>query len=261
MAPCYGRAGMDAEALRHLLEAVATGETTVVAASERLRVLPFADLGDMAVVDHHRELRSGIPEIVYGESKTADEIARLMAELATGGGGALATRVDAEKARAVASDLPEVIYHERARALVVAPARPRVAGRGPIAVVCAGTSDLPVADEAAITLEFLGQRIVRRNDIGIAGLQRLVAAAEDLRQCTVVIAVAGFEGALPSAVSGLVAAPVIAVPTSIGYGVGLGGLAALTTMLAGCSPGVSVVNIDNGLGAAVVAARINRSEP
>lgn len=249
---------MDTRRLAEILEKVRSGELSPEAAAETLRILPFAALDSYARVDHHRELRTGTPEIVYGESKTAEHIAALMESMAAGGGGALATRVDPEKAAAVAEIVDAVEYRERARSLVMWPQTPRPAGRGPIAVVSAGTSDLPVADEAATALEFLGAEVRRADDIGIAGLQRVVEAAEGLRECTVAIAVAGFEGALPSALAGLIPAPVIAVPTSVGYGVGLGGFAALITMLAGCSPGVIAVNIDNGVGAAVAAARINR---
>ncbi len=249
---------MDRSSVSSVLGQVARGEMSVEVALERLRILPFDDLGDMARVDHHRELRSGVPEIVYGESKPANEIEQLLRSLAASGGGALASRVDSVKAETIIESLPQAVYHQRGRIVLIPPTMPRRRGRGPVAVVCAGTSDLPVADEAAITLEFLGHRVVRHNDIGIAGLHRLVAAATELRACEVIVAIAGFEGALPSAISGLVPAAVIAVPTQVGYGVGLGGFAALITMLAGCSPGVSVVNIDNGIGAAICAARINR---
>jgi NCAIR mutase (PurE)-related protein len=253
---------VDRRRVADILEQVRDGELEPAEAAEKLRVLPFDALGGFARVDHHRELRAGVPEIVYGESKTAEQIASLMESLAGGGGGALATRIDRSKAEAVAARLgggaAGLEYREQARCLVLWPETPRPPGRGPIAVVSAGTSDLPVADEAATTLEFLGQTIRRADDIGIAGLQRLVHASESLRDCTVAIAVAGFEGALPGALAGLIPAPVIAVPTSVGYGVGLGGFAAMITMLAGCSPGVVAVNIDNGLGAAVTAARMNR---
>ena len=250
---------MDTRRLADILEKVQTGELSPEAAADALRILPFDTLDTYARVDHHRELRSGIPEIVYGESKTAEHIAALMTSLAAGGGGALATRIDRDKASEVAGRLERVEYRERARCLVIWPETPRPPGRGPVAVVSAGTSDLPIADEAATCLEFLGHQVRRADDVGIAGLQRLVAASESLRDCTAAIAVAGFEGALPSALAGLIPAPVIAVPTSVGYGVGLGGFAALITMLAGCSPGVIAVNIDNGIGAAVAAARINRA--
>jgi NCAIR mutase (PurE)-related protein len=249
---------VDPRRLRELLGEVGAGKVSVDQAIEALRVLPFDPVGDLARIDHHRELRIGSPEVVFGESKSADEIARIMASLASGGGGALATRVDPAKAAAVLAATPGARYEEAARAVVIDPARPRAGGRGEIAVVAAGTSDRAVAEEAAVTLEFLGQRVRRLTDVGVAGLQRVVGVAEELRRAEVCVVVAGMEGALPGVVAGLVASPIVAVPTNVGYGVGLGGFAALISMLATCSPGVVVVNIDNGFGAAVAAARMNR---
>jgi NCAIR mutase (PurE)-related protein len=243
-----------------MLDEVRSGGLTVEAAVEALRTLPFDALGDVARVDHHRELRSGAPEVVFGETKSAAEIARIMAALASGGGGALATRVSADKAAAVREALPAAEYHEVASALVIAPARPRAVGRGPVCVVAAGTSDRPVAEEAAVTLEFLGQAVVRLTDVGVAGLQRIISVSEELRRASVCVVVAGMEGALPGVVAGMVPCPVVAVPTSVGYGVGLGGFVAMLSMLATCSPGVVVVNIDNGFGAGMAAARMNRVE-
>jgi pyridinium-3,5-biscarboxylic acid mononucleotide synthase len=245
--------------LEELLQRVKSGDLPVTDAVERLRTLPFENLDGMATVDHHRELRSGVPEVVFGESKTAEQIAALVASLAADGGGALATRVDADKARVVLERVPEARYHELSRTVVVPPAgEAPERGRGVIAVVAAGTSDLPVAEEAAIVAEFLGNRVERITDVGVAGLQRVLAQAERLRQVEVVVVIAGMEGALPSVVAGLVDRPIIAVPTSVGYGVGLGGFAAMLGMLSSCSPGVTVVNIDNGFGAAVAASLINR---
>ena len=249
---------MDAEDVRRLLEEVRAGTLSPAQAAERLRILPYEAVGEAARVDHHRELRSGIPEVVLGEFKTAEQISDILEALARGGSGALATRVDAEKARAVRARVARALYHEVARMLVVEPDRPRGArGRGTIAVVAAGTSDLPVAEEAALTAEFLGHPVARLTDVGVAGLHRVLAASEELRACEVAVVVAGMEGALPSVVAGLIDRPIVAVPTSVGYGVGLGGFAAMLAMLASCSPGVAVVNIDNGFGAAVAAARIN----
>lgn len=249
---------MDRDDLRHLLEDVRDGRVELDDALERMRRLPFERLGAAVRVDHHRELRSGSPEVVLGEFKSAEQIADILIALAADGGGALATRVDAAKAEAVRLRLPGARYDGAARVLALEPARPRVdRGRGVIAVVSAGTSDHPVAEEAALTAEFLGHRVHRLADVGVAGLHRLIAASEELRGAQVAIVVAGMEGALPSVVAGLIHRPIIAVPTSIGYGVGLGGLAALLSMLASCAPGVTVVNIDNGFGAAVAAARIN----
>jgi NCAIR mutase (PurE)-related protein len=249
---------VDRTRLEALLGRVAAGELAPGDAADELRRLPFEALDGYAVVDHHRALRAGIPEVVLGERKTAEQIAEIMAALAAGGAGALATRVAPDKARVVSDALPEARYHEAARALVVAPAEPRRVGRGVIAVASAGTSDRAVAEEAAVTLEFLGHEVDRIDDIGIAGLQRLVAHAERLRAAEVAIVIAGMEGALPTAVAGLIDRPIIAVPTSVGYGVGLGGFVAMLGMLASCAPGVTVVNIDNGFGAAVAAALINR---
>jgi pyridinium-3,5-biscarboxylic acid mononucleotide synthase len=246
--------------LEELLQRVKSGDLPVTDAVERLRTLPFETLDGMATVDHHRELRSGVPEVVFGEGKNAAQIAALVASLAADGGGALATRVDADKAQVVLARVPEARYHELSRTVVVPPAgEAPERGRGVIAVVAAGTSDLPVAEEAAVVAEFLGNRVERITDVGVAGLQRVLVQAERLRQVEVVVVIAGMEGALPSVVAGLVDRPIIAVPTSVGYGVGLGGFAAMLGMLSSCSPGVTVVNIDNGFGAAVAASLINRS--
>ena len=250
---------VDREDIRRLLRDVKSGQLEPDDALERLRRMPFERVGAVAQVDHHRALRSGVPEVVLGEFKSAEQIAAILGALSGGGAGALATRVDADKAAAVMREVPGARYRADARLLVVEPTRPRGdRGRGVVAVVAAGTSDLPVAEEAAMTAEFLGHRVSRVTDVGVAGLHRIWAASEELRACTVTIVVAGMEGALPSVVAGLVECPIIAVPTSVGYGVGLGGFAAMLAMLASCSPGVTVVNIDNGFGAAVAAARINR---
>jgi NCAIR mutase (PurE)-related protein len=252
---------VDRDDIRRLLEEVKNGQLELDDALERLRRLPFERIGALARVDHHRALRAGAPEVVLGEFKTAEQIAVILTALAGGGGGALATRVDPDKAAAVTSQVAGAHYHAAARLIVVDPARPRGdRGRGFIAVVSAGTSDLPVAEEAALTAEFLGHRVERVTDVGVAGLHRVLAASEDLRACTAAIVVAGMEGALPSVLAGLIDRPIVAVPTSIGYGVGLGGFAAMLSMLASCAPGVTVVNIDNGFGAAVAAARINQRE-
>lgn len=252
---------MHRDDLLELLGEVAAGRLAPEPALERLRRLPFeaVESGE-ARLDHHRELRAGSPEVVLGEFKSAEQIATLVEALAAGGRGALATRVDAAKAELVLTRLPAARYHEVARLVMVAgQGRRRVdAGRGAIAVVSAGTSDLPVAEEAALTAEFLGHRVVRIVDVGVAGLHRVLAASEELRACEVAVVVAGMEGALPSVVAGLIDRPIVAVPTSVGYGVGLGGFAAMLGMLSSCSPGITVVNIDNGFGAAVAAARMNR---
>lgn len=250
---------MDPSALKALLEQVQTGATSIDEALGRLRTLPFEPLGETATVDHHRALRNGIPEVVLGQWKTAAQIAEIMAAIARGGTGALATRVDAAKAAEVMAALPEAQYRADAQAVVIAPRETPARGRGSIAVVSAGTSDEPVAAEAAVTAEYLGNEVVRVRDVGVAGIHRVLAKAEALRRAEVAIVIAGMEGALPSVVAGLIDRPVIAVPTSVGYGVSLGGFVAMLTMLSSCAAGVTVVNIDNGFGAAVAATLINRA--
>ncbi len=237
-----------------LLEDVSAGRLGVEQALERLRRLPFEDLG-FAKIDQHRALRAGAPEAIFCPGKTPDQVVAIARRLAEGHVNVLATRADASVAAAVtAAELPHA-YHAEARLLVVRPAPTE--GVGLIAVVAAGTADLPVAEEAALVAEALGNRVERLHDCGVAGLHRLLAQWDTLAEAHVVIAVAGMEGALPSVVGGLVDRPVVAVPTSVGYGASLGGLAALLAMLNSCAPGVSVVNIDNGYGAAVQASRIN----
>jgi pyridinium-3,5-biscarboxylic acid mononucleotide synthase len=216
----------------------------------------FVDLG-YARVDTDRTRRCGFPEVVFGGGKTAAEVAGIARVILARGPVLLVSRASAEQYGAVAAEFPEARWHERGRCITVErTALPKVAGR--IAIVCAGTSDLPVADEAAITAEIFGNQIVRFTDVGVAGLHRLLAVRDELEACTVIIVIAGMEGALPSAVAGLVSKPVIAVPTSVGYGASFGGIAALLGMLNSCGSGVTVVNIDNGFGAAYAAAQIVR---
>jgi hypothetical protein len=248
---------MDPKKLTELLDGVRRGETSVEAAVEALARLPFADIGG-AVVDHHRELRTGLPEVILGEPKSAEQIAAIAAELASSGANVLVTRVDPDKAAAVAALLPALRYAAEARCLVLEqkPIAPR--GAGPVAVVTAGTADGPVAEEAALVARLAGNEIVRVSDVGVAGMHRLLHRLDDLRRAAVIVVVAGMEGALPSVIAGLVAAPVIAVPTSVGYGASFGGIAALLGMLSSCAAGVTVVNIDNGFGAGCAAALINR---
>ncbi|HEX4067731.1 MAG TPA: nickel pincer cofactor biosynthesis protein LarB [Acidobacteriaceae bacterium] len=241
---------MTREMILQLLESVQAGTTTPAAAMHDLAVMPFEDAG-FARIDHHRALRLGLPEVIYAAGKTPEQVAEIFARMAAAGGSVLATRASAEAYAAVQSRVPEAEYHEQAR--VIGLGRPP-GDAGPVAVVCAGTSDLPVAEEAAITAEYLGCSVARIWDVGVAGLHRILAARESLSTARAVIVCAGMEGALPSVVGGLVAAPVIAVPTSIGYGAAFGGVAALLGMLNSCSPNVCVVNIDNGFGAAYVAA-------
>jgi pyridinium-3,5-biscarboxylic acid mononucleotide synthase len=248
---------MDPKRIEALLGEVQGGALSPAEALERLRRMPAEDLGE-AVLDHHRTLRAGVPEVILGEWKSAEQIARLLAALAAQGSGALATRVSPDKAAIVLAAVPGAEYRELARAVVVWPEQAASAERErpTVAVVCAGTSDLPVAEEAVVTLEFLGHPVSRVTDVGVAGLHRLFPHLERLRQAAAILVVAGMEGALPSVVAGLVHRPVIAVPTSVGYGVSQGGWAALLGMLSSCAAGVLVVNIDNGFGAAVGAARI-----
>jgi len=246
---------MDRVRLAELLRALARGETTIEDALDRLRTLPYEDLG-FARLDHHRELRNGFGEVVFGAGKSPDELVAIVRRLADASGRVLVTRVDADAAAALARDVPDVIYHARARLAVRSDRAPAAIATGPLLVVAAGTADLPVAEEAALTAEFLGARVERLFDVGVAGLHRLFAEQAQLQKAAVIVVVAGMEGALPSVVGGLVSVPVIAVPTSVGYGASFGGIAALLSMMNSCAAGVVVVNIDNGFGAAAAAVRI-----
>ena len=248
---------MNEEALRDLLASVRAGEIDPEEALTRLRHLPFEDLG-FAHIDHHRQLRRGYPEVVFAQGKTPQQTAEIMARLQQGGVTALATRAGSDHFAAVRERCPDACYHEMARIIATAPSVAVEAGEY-IAVVSAGTSDMPVAEEAAITAEYFGNRVERVYDVGVAGLHRLLAHHSLIEGATVVIVVAGMEGALASVVGGLVTAPVVAVPTSVGYGASLGGLAPLFTMLNSCASGVAVVNIDNGFGAAYFASSIMRA--
>lgn len=249
---------MDPKKLRELLEQVGNGGLTIDDAMTGLRDLPFADLG-YAMVDHHRALRQGVPEVILGEGKTADHIVGITEELARRDVNTLITRLDPAKAEAVRERLPAVRYHAVSR-IATLEVRPIPSlGKSPVAVICAGTSDAPVAEEACETLRMLGASVERVYDVGVAGVHRLLARRAVFERCSVAIVVAGMEGALPSAVGGMVSIPVIAVPTSVGYGAALGGLAALASMLTSCASGVTVCNIDNGFGAAFAAARILQS--
>jgi len=240
-----------------LLEGVQRGSVRVEDAVERLKTLPFEDLG-FAKIDHHRTLRTGFPEVIFGEGKPAHRIIEIASRMVARGDNVLVTRVDAEKAGQVAAAFPEATYCQDARVLRLCVTEVPTVGRGPVLVVSAGTSDVTVAEEAAVTAEFMGNPVERLYDVGVAGIHRVLENTEQLRGATVLIVVAGMEGALPSVVGGLVERPVIAVPTSVGYGASLGGLAALLGMLNSCAAGVTVVNIDNGFGAAVAATLINR---
>lgn len=243
---------MTREALLQLLEEIRRGETSPEAALGHISKLPYEDAG-FAKIDHHRSLRLGLPEVIYAAGKTPAQVAEIFARMAGTGGSVMATRADTATWGAVRERVPAAKYHAQARIIgLAATSAAKSAGR--IAVVCAGTSDLPVAEEAAVSAEYLGLEVDRLVDVGVAGLHRILAHTEILSRAQAVIVCAGMEGALPSVVGGLVAAPVIAVPTSVGYGVAFGGVAALLGMLNSCSPNVCVVNIDNGFGAAYVAA-------
>jgi pyridinium-3,5-biscarboxylic acid mononucleotide synthase len=248
---------MTPEALRALLMEVASGSLEVGAAVDRLRWAPFEDLG-IAHLDHHRALRHGYPEVIFGQGKDPEHVLRIATRLAQRGDGFLATRLAPETADRLVAALPNAEWNPLARTVRLAPSAPRQPpALGSVLIVSAGTSDLPVAEEAAVTAVALGNPVERLDDVGVAGIHRILSAGDTLRRAAVVIVVAGMEGALPSVVGGLIAAPVIAVPTSVGYGAAFGGLAALLGMLNSCASGVTVVNIDNGFGAAFAASRIN----
>jgi NCAIR mutase (PurE)-related protein len=248
---------MHPERLRELLEGVSRGATSVEDAVSELRDLPYAELG-YATVDHHRSLRQGAPEVIFGYGKTAGQIVGIARELARAGQNVLVTRLDADKASEIRMALPELRYVELARTATIEHAPTPSLGGRPVALVSAGTGDLPVAEECAETLRMLGAGVERVYDVGVAGIHRLLHKRDVFDRAAVVVVVAGMEGALPSVIGGMVAGPVIAVPTSIGYGVSFGGLAALAGMLSSCAAGVVVCNIDNGFGAAYAAARILR---
>jgi pyridinium-3,5-biscarboxylic acid mononucleotide synthase len=246
---------MDEARLKELLESLTAGVVSIDDALSRLRDLPYEDIG-YASLDHHRAIRTGFPEVVLGTGKTPDQIAAITERLAAQSERVLVTRADAEAYRLVRERLPDAVYNPTARAVTLdrshAPKRPGVV------VCCAGTSDLPVAEEASVTAELMGSAVDRMSDVGVAGIHRLLDKTERLRDARAIVVVAGMEGALPSVVAGLVSAPVIAVPTSVGYGASFGGLAPLLAMLNACAAGVAVVNIDNGFGAGYMAAIINR---
>jgi NCAIR mutase (PurE)-related protein len=247
---------VNAESIRKLFEQVRVGKLSPDEAVGRLRHLPFEDLG-FAKVDHHRALRVGMPEVIFGQGKTPANLAQIFLRLAKHGGNVLATRADGKQFAAVKKRVRKAEYRELARAIVLQRDTKKY-GKGTIAVVSAGTSDIPVAEEAVATAEIMGNDVQHLYDVGVAGIHRLLANRDKLTQARVVIVCAGMEGALPSVVGGLVGVPVIAVPTSVGYGAAFKGLAALLGMMNSCASNVSVVNIDNGFGAGYVASLINR---
>lgn len=251
---------MNVDALKELLEGVKGGTVSTEAAIARLKTLPFEDVG-CAVIDNHRELRQGFPEVILGEGKSADQIITIVERFHANGSNVLATRVDEAKAESVINAFPSVQYNPDARTLSLLNREIEESGKGVIMVISAGTSDIPVAEEAAVTACMMGNRVERLYDVGVAGIHRLLHHREKIASANVLIVCAGMEGALPSVVGGIAARPVIAVPTSIGYGANFGGIAALLGMLNSCAPAVTVVNIDNGFGAGYVASLINRREP
>ncbi len=248
---------MNQQELTRLLESLVAGQVSVTDTVDRLKQLPFEDLG-IAQIDHHRELRQGVPEVILGESKSLEQLNIILGAMAKKERNILVTRLDSEKATALCNHFPEGEYDSVARTFCLVKQKIAVSGQGKILVICAGTSDLPVAREAVITAQMLGNEVEELIDVGVAGIHRLLARQDQLRSAAVLIVVAGMEGALPSVIGGLVEKPVIAVPTSVGYGAAFAGVAALLGMLNSCASGVTVVNIDNGFGAAFAANRINR---
>lgn len=248
---------MKPDDLKIMLDSVKQGTLAVDDALQQLRHFPSQDIG-CAQVDHHRQLRQGMPEMIFGEGKTVEQIDAIMSAMTDRGSNILVTRLAADKAVRTLAAFPAASYHAEARCLTLEQQPPEQRGKGTILVLSAGTSDIPVAAEALVTARFLGNQVEHVYDVGVAGIHRLLARKEQLAAASVIIVVAGMEGALPSVVGGLVDKPVIAVPTSVGYGASFGGIAALLGMLNSCASGVTVVNIDNGFGAACAANLINR---
>jgi len=249
---------MNRDTLLELLNGVSNGAIPVENAADRLKHLAYEDI-DFAHIDHHRSLRKGFPEVIFGEGKTAEQILGIVEKMIAHENTVLVTRIDPTKAAAVREVYAEAVYHADARILLWEKQAPALSGKGTILVVSAGTSDIPVAREAILTAGAMGNRVETVFDIGVAGIHRLMGHREMIAAAAVLIVVAGMEGALPSVVAGMTASPVIAVPTSIGYGVSLGGLTALFGMLSSCSSNVAVVNIDNGFGAGYMASAINHT--
>jgi NCAIR mutase (PurE)-related protein len=248
---------MNIRKLEDLLRNVKAGKTSIDEAINQLKSLPFEDLG-YARVDHHRSLRKGFPEVIWGEGKSHGQIVSIMKQLKRKSQNILITRLDERKARTIQKVFPKSQYHPRSKVLTY-PTHPlKSEGKGTILVITAGTTDIPVAEEAFITAQFMGNRVETLYDVGVAGIHRLLSERERLEAARVLVVVAGMEGALPSVVGGLVDRPVIAVPTSVGYGTSFGGITALLAMLNSCASGVAVVNIDNGFGAGYMASLMNR---
>jgi len=248
---------MDLKKLEELLHAVHQGTLSVQEGIAKLKTFPFEDIGD-AMIDHHRPLRKGFPEVIFGEGKDTEQIIKIMERMVEAQDNILITRIDEEKAKMVLERFPKAEHYRRARVITVCLGEIAPTGKGHILIVAAGTSDIPVAEEAAVTARMMGNEVETLYDVGVAGVHRLLNHQEKLMQANVLIVTAGMEGALPSVVGGLVARPVIAVPTSVGYGTSFGGLAPLLAMLNSCASNVAVVNIDNGFGAGYIASLINR---
>jgi NCAIR mutase (PurE)-related protein len=248
---------LDKDVVKELLEAVSRGDASVDQALEKLKNLPFENVG-VACIDHHRSLRRGLSEVIFGESKEVPDILTIMERMAEKEENIMVTRLSDEKAAKIRGRFPESVYYPKARVLTLTAHPVKTQGRGTVLVISAGTSDIPVAEEAAITARFMGNDVDTIYDVGVAGLHRLLGYQEKLANASVIIVVAGMEGALASVVGGLVDKPVIAVPTSVGYGASFQGIAALLGMLNSCASGVTVVNIDNGFGAGYAASLMNR---
>jgi pyridinium-3,5-biscarboxylic acid mononucleotide synthase len=250
---------LDEQTIRDLLARVQRAEVSVDEAVKRLRDLPFEDIG-FAHIDHHRSLRRGLAEVIFGEGKEVTEILAIMETMIRQGENIMVTRLSAEKAEYIQREYPACTHHKKARVVTLIGSPVKIRGRGTILVMSAGTSDIPVAEEAAVTASFMGNRVETAYDLGISGLHRVLGHREKLEDAAVIIVVAGMEGALPSVVGGLVDKPVIAVPTSVGYGASFNGIAALLGMLNSCAAGVTVVNIDNGFGAGYAASLMNKAD-
>lgn len=248
---------MQEDSIRELLLRVRGGGVSVDEAVQKLKDLPFEDIG-VACIDHHRSLRRGLSEVIYGEGKAAEDILAIMEKMLDRGENILVTRLSKDKIEPIQGKYPHSLYYPKARVLTLIQKAPRIKGKGTVLVISAGTSDIPVAEEAAVTARFMGNEVDVIYDLGVSGLHRLLSHRERLSAATVIIVVAGMEGALPSVVGGLVDKPVIAVPSSVGYGASFEGVAALLGMLNSCASGVTVVNIDNGFGAGYAASLMNR---
>ncbi|MCL2760072.1 MAG: nickel pincer cofactor biosynthesis protein LarB [Desulfuromonadales bacterium] len=250
---------MNEESIKAILNRVQQGEESVENAFQKFRNFPFEALED-AIIDHHRPLRQGFPEVIFGENKTVEQIDQIIRAILKKDDPVLATRISKEKAEILCKTFPQAVWHKEARCITIEQQPVEIKGKGTILVISAGTSDIPIASEAIVTAKIMGNRVEQLFDVGVAGIHRLLAKQELIQSANVIIVVAGMEGALPSVVGGLVSRPVIAVPTSVGYGASFGGVAALLGMLNSCASGVTVVNIDNGFGAGYAASLMNRDK-